>query len=65
MPARWKSHVQAERCHCCWEMAERLARARTTSRSHELSSCSRALCPEIPTRDKMALEGSSARSQPS
>eukprot|EP00969_Alexandrium_andersonii_P295836 13076608-Alexandrium_andersonii.AAC.1 len=65
MPALWKSHVQAVRCHCCWEIPERLARARTTSRSHVPSSRSSPSCPVMPTSPRIARAGSSARSHPS
>eukprot|EP00969_Alexandrium_andersonii_P038813 1701171-Alexandrium_andersonii.AAC.1 len=36
IPARCKSHAQAERCHWCWAMALRRARARTTPSSQAL-----------------------------
>eukprot|EP00969_Alexandrium_andersonii_P350203 15432737-Alexandrium_andersonii.AAC.1 len=63
MPARCRSQVHTERCHCCCEIADRRARARTTSRSHALSSRSSGECPEIPTSARMALAGSRERSQ--
>eukprot|EP00969_Alexandrium_andersonii_P018967 828197-Alexandrium_andersonii.AAC.1 len=44
IPARWRSHAQADRCHCCWMMAGRLARAPATPKSHALSSCSSGTC---------------------